>query len=68
MRELTPAEGWARFDHRARYYLHISGAEFLARYQRGEYAHDERREVVRVVAALPLVWHLLESTPLPGDA
>ncbi len=55
MRELTRDEGRKFFDARARYYLHISGEEFLERWRRGEYRGIDRPEVMRVIAALPFV-------------
>ncbi len=55
IRELSRAEGYQLLDARARHYLHISGAEFLERWRRGEYRDVDRPEVLRVVMALPFV-------------
>lgn len=54
IRELTPDECWVLFDERARRYLGIGGAEFIRRWEAGDYrAEVESRDVRRVVAALP---------------
>jgi hypothetical protein len=51
---LTPEEAKALFDRRARYYLHMSGEEFLRAWDAGEFDDDpDRPEVIRVVMLLP---------------
>jgi len=39
--ELTPEEQWQEFDDYARWRLHISGAEFIRRYDAGEIDVDD---------------------------
>jgi hypothetical protein len=52
--ELTRDEGLAVFEKAARHYLGISGEEFLRRWDAGEFADDDRPEVVSVWMMLPL--------------
>jgi hypothetical protein len=52
VRELTAAEGRALFDKTARKLLGISGDEFLARWDRGEYQHEKEQMAVTKVAML----------------
>jgi hypothetical protein len=52
--ELTPEQGRALFDRRARYYLHMSGEEFVRAWDAGEFDDDpDRPEVMSVVMLLP---------------
>jgi len=49
-------ESLAAFDYTCRYYLNLSGAEFLARYDRGEFSRtDSSIALSRVFAMLPFV-------------
>ena len=50
--ELSVAEGVALFDKTARKLLGISGDEFLARWDRGEYQHEREQMAVTKVAML----------------
>ena len=55
-RRVSRAEGRAIFDRQARRYLGISGAEFLRRWEAGEYAADpDQPGVMDLVMLLPLV-------------
>ena len=54
--EFTEQEAIELFDARARYYLDISGEEFLARWRAGEYEGcSEDSNVTAVAMLLPLV-------------
>lgn len=53
VREATPEEGRELFDRRTRRLLGISGAEFLARWDRGEYADAEDPKVNAVAVLIP---------------
>jgi hypothetical protein len=54
IRELSPAEGRKLLDERAHHYLGISGDEFIRNWDSGVYSKNaDRREVMRVAAALP---------------
>lgn len=52
---VTDEEAWAIFDGSARYYMGISGEEFLRRWDAGEWSEEEsdRVPVVHVVSMLP---------------
>lgn len=50
--ELTTEEGRALFDRTARKLLGISGDEFLARWDRGDYEHEREEMAVTKVAML----------------
>jgi hypothetical protein len=50
---LTPQEARARFDQEAHRVLGISGAEFVRRWEGGEYAADPER-VMELVVLLPM--------------
>lgn len=50
--EASAEEGAALFDKTARRLLGISGEEFLARWDRGEYEHEDERVAVTKVAML----------------
>ena len=52
--ELTRDEGLEVFDKASRHYLGISAEEFLRRWDAGEFADDDRTEVVSVWMMLPL--------------
>jgi hypothetical protein len=52
VRELSAEEGAVLFDKTARKLLGISGDEFLARWDRGEYEQEEERMAVTKVAML----------------
>jgi hypothetical protein len=50
------SEGMAAFDYTCRYYLNMSGADFLARYDRGEFRQQANNTgLMRVLAMLPFV-------------
>lgn len=54
--EYTPEEGRAIFDGAAQRLLHMSGDEFLRRWDAGEFADDpDRPEVIEVAMLVPLV-------------
>lgn len=54
--ELSPEEGRALFDARARQWLGISGEEFVQAWEAGEFDDDlDRPEVMQVAMLLPLV-------------
>ena len=50
--ELSREEAKAVLDRQARRYLHVSGEEFLRRWDAGEYTKDADRSDVRRVAML----------------
>lgn len=54
-RYATDEEAWKIFDDSARYYMGISGEEFLRRWDAGEWSEEEsdRVPVVHVVSMLP---------------
>ena len=53
--EVSP-EAVSAFDYTCRYYLKVSGAEFLAKYDRGEIRLDDSNTALqRVLAMLPFV-------------
>jgi hypothetical protein len=56
VRLATPAEGRALLDRRAQRYLGISGAEFVRRWNAGEYANDPEQPGVMDVAVLLPFW------------
>ena len=53
--ELSPEESHTLFDDAARYYLHMSGEEFLRLYDAGEFTEeiDERPELRRMKMLIP---------------
>lgn len=51
--EVSVQEGRALFDRIARRFLRLSGAEFLARWDRGEFEGDDRPEVTHVAMLIP---------------
>jgi hypothetical protein len=56
VRELTHEEGRALFDEQARFYLGMSGDEFLRAWDAGEIDPDDPRihgAVMRIVALIP---------------
>jgi hypothetical protein len=54
--ELTAAQAAAMFDETARFYLGIGSAEFLRRWDKGEYSGDScTSRVVRVASLISLV-------------
>jgi hypothetical protein len=56
VREVTFEEGLAMLDRRARRRLGISGAEFLRRWDTGQYVADpEQAGVIEVAMLLPFV-------------
>jgi hypothetical protein len=52
IRDVTPKEGKELFDKAARYYLDISGDEFIRRWNSGYY-DDDPEEVMGVAMLLP---------------
>jgi hypothetical protein len=54
VRELSPEEGRKLFDEAARFYLNISGDEFIRAWEAGEYDDDpDRSEVMSMAMLLP---------------
>jgi hypothetical protein len=54
VRELTDEQSWELFDRAARHYLDLSGEEFLARWESGQYGDpDAEPGVMSVVMLLP---------------
>jgi hypothetical protein len=53
--EMTDEEARALFEKRAQRFLHLSAAEFLERYDRGDYEGVDDPEVAHLVMLLPLV-------------
>lgn len=51
--EATPDDWSQIIDKSARRWLGISGAEFVARWNAGEFADDQRTEVTKVALLLP---------------
>jgi hypothetical protein len=51
--EATPEEGRAMLDRAAREVLNISGEEFLARYDAGEYEDSDDPAITRVAMLIP---------------
>jgi hypothetical protein len=52
---LATEEEWqALVDRAARYYLGISGDEFVRAWERGEFENADRPEVLRVAMLLPI--------------
>ena len=52
---LTPEEAWETFDEAARYYLHMSGQEFIKAWEAGKFDDDpDRPAVVRVAMLRPV--------------
>lgn len=55
VRELTEQEARAEFDRQARRRLHMSGEEFLRRWDAGEFPDTEDFGVSWVASLIPLV-------------
>ena len=53
VRELTREQGRALLDKAARRYLGMSGEEFIRRWEAGEFADDDRYQVVHLAMLLP---------------
>lgn len=58
IRDLTPEEGRELFDRAARYYLNMSGEEFISKWDAGEFDDPDDRtknppEVMEVAMLLP---------------
>lgn len=54
IKELSPEEGMRLFDNAAKYYLEISGQEFLERLNTGEFNDpDVDPDVAQVLALVP---------------
>ncbi len=53
VREMTQEDGLAMLDKIARQYLGMSGAEFMRRWDAGEFTGDDRYEVTLVSMLLP---------------
>lgn len=54
IKELSPEEGMRLFDNAAKYYLEISGQEFLERLSTGEFDDpDVDPDVAQVLALVP---------------
>jgi len=54
IRELTDQQSWGLFDRAARYYLDVSGEEFLELWESGYYEDpDSEPGVMSVVMLLP---------------
>jgi hypothetical protein len=51
--EVTPEDGRRLFDDLARSLLGLSREEFLQRWDRGEFARDDRPEVVHLATLIP---------------
>lgn len=55
---MTDEEAREYFDRAARYYLSISGDEFVRRYDAGEYDDDpDQHGIMDMILSLPLVKH-----------
>ena len=54
IRRLSRGEGRKVFDRQARRHLRMSGAEFIRRWDAGEFKESDRPEVVQVAMLLPL--------------
>jgi len=55
VRELSPEESAAEFDRQARRRLHMSGEEFLRKWDAGEFPNTEDFAVSYVASLIPLV-------------
>ncbi|GEM_PF-635714 len=55
VRELSLEEGKELFDRTARYFLGISGEEFLRRWDAGEITNPDTPEVMPIIMSLPFV-------------
>lgn len=54
IKELSPDEGMRLFDNAAKYYLEISGQEFLERLEAGEFDDpDADPNIAQVLALVP---------------
>jgi hypothetical protein len=49
---IEPEEGFQLLDAAARRYLHISGEEFLRRWDNGDYANEDTTELQRVAVLI----------------
>ena len=52
IRELTDEQSWGPFDRAARYYLDVSGEEFLERWESGYYEDPDSEPGVMIVVML----------------
>lgn len=56
IKELSLKEGQKVLDKQARRYLNMSGAEFIRKWEAGEFGEDpDRPEIIHVAMLLPLV-------------
>lgn len=55
VRELSPEESASEFDRQARRHLHMSGEEFLRRWDAREFPDTEDPDVGWVASLIPLV-------------
>lgn len=53
VRELTDEQSWELFDEAARFYLDLSGEEFLHWWESGEFENPDQPEVMSVLMLLP---------------
>lgn len=61
IRELDDEQSWQLFDEAAQHYLGVSGSEFLARWEAGDFEDPDRPEVMSVIMLLPFA--LSSDTP-----
>jgi hypothetical protein len=55
---MTDEEAREYFDRAARYYLNMSGDEFVRRYDAGEYDDDpDQHGIMDMILSLPLIDH-----------
>lgn len=60
--QFTDEEARQFFDRAVRRYLHMSGDEFIRRYDAGEYDEDpDRHLIMMMISLLPLVDHPFRS-------
>jgi len=55
VRMLSPEEAREAFDAEARLYLSMSGDEFIAKWDAGEFEDPDRPDIMHVALLLPLV-------------
>jgi hypothetical protein len=53
VREVSNEEGRALFDRAARFYLHLSGEEFLMAWNEGKFQDPDQPEIMAVAVLLP---------------